>query len=108
MPTAKDASPTPARRRPNWNEISERVEPGKRLLKSNPEEYTTWVAQVRLMNQGEDLGQVEPWWPLTLREMHYNGWADGDFGTLLSLLGEGTQINARLSMPLRGSKRTSE
>jgi len=64
-------------------------------LETCPDSYLTLVAQLRLMNNGADLGQVEPWWPGTLRELHYDGWADGDFSTLLSLLGEGTCINER-------------
>ncbi len=42
------------------------------------------------MCNGADLGQIEPWNPFTLRETYYDGWADGDFGTLLNQLGEPT------------------
>jgi len=89
MTAAKKTEPI---RRPNWTEISEKKDSGIHLRKSSPEGYATWVSQIRLMSEGQDLGQVEPWWPLTLREMHYPGWANGDFETLLSLLGEGTRL----------------
>ena len=93
--TKKTAKPQPVKR-PNWSEISTRVEAGRQLQVTSPDEYGAWLNQVRLMSNGEDLGQVEPWWPATLREMHYEGWADGDFETILSLLGEGTRLNNKL------------
>ena len=75
-------------KRPNWGQIAEKAEHGKNLRKIRPGEYKEWLSAVKKMRDGGDCGQIEPWSPYTLRDVYYNGWADGDFGTLLSQLGE--------------------
>ena len=75
-------------KRPNWNQIQEKAEHGKQLKKTNPGMYREWLGAVKSMRNGGDCGQIEPWSPWSLRDTYYAGWADGDFGTLLSQVGE--------------------
>ena len=75
-------------RRPNWNQIQEKAEHGIKLRSDNPAMYEQWLGAVKKMRLGGDCGQIEPWSPYTLRDTYYAGWADGDFGTLLSQVGE--------------------
>ena len=75
-------------KRPNWEQITHKAEHGKSMRQTHPESYVEWLGAVKRMHKGEDLGQVEPWSPYTVRETYYPGWANGDFGTLLNQLGE--------------------
>jgi len=75
-------------KRPNWGQIQEKAEHGKQLKKTNPGMYREWLGAVKSMRNGGDCGQIEPWSPWSLRDTYYAGWADGDFGTLLSQVGE--------------------
>ena len=75
-------------KRPNWNQIQEKAEHGKQLKVKDPHMYREWVGAVKSMRNGGDCGQIEPWSPWSLRDTYYSGWADGDFGTLLSQVGE--------------------
>ena len=75
-------------KRPSWNQIQEKAEHGRNLKKNNANMYSEWLRAVKTMRNGGDCGQIEPWNPYTLRDTYYAGWADGDFGTLLSQLGE--------------------
>ena len=75
-------------KRPNWNQIQEKAEHGKQLKKRDPGMYREWLGAVKSMRNGGDCGQIEPWSPWSLRDTYYAGWADGDFGTLLSQVGE--------------------
>ena len=75
-------------KRPNWNQIQEKAEHGKQLKVKDPHMYREWVGAVKSMRMGGDCGQIEPWSPWSLRDTYYAGWADGDFGTLLSQVGE--------------------
>lgn len=76
------------KKRPNWNEIGDKAEWARDLAQKNPEEYSQWLRGVRRMQEGSDLGQVEPWSPYSVRDIYYEGWHDRDFGTLLNQLGE--------------------
>ena len=98
MPPTVEKQPVQFKRRPNWGEISAKADHGQKLRGDGEVVYKIWITQVRLMSEGSDLGQIEPWWPLTFREAHYDGWADGDFETLLSLLGEGTRIGEKCNV----------
>ena len=75
-------------RRPNWNQIQDKAEHGMRLKKNDPGMYREWLGAVKSMRDGGDCGQIEPWSPWSLRDTYYAGWADGDFSTLLSQVGE--------------------
>jgi len=75
-------------KRPNWGQIQEKAEHGKQLKETNPSMYREWLGAVKNMRMGGDCGQIEPWSPWSLRDTYYAGWADGDFGTLLSQVGE--------------------
>ncbi len=88
MSTIRQQSRT--KKRPNWGQITEKADYGRSLRVNSPETYEGWIANIRQMCNGADLGQIEPWNPFTLRETYYDGWADGDFGTLLNQLGEPT------------------
>ena len=98
----------PPKKRPNWSEISAKADFGKNLRREGDVEYKIWLTHMRLMSVGSDLGQIEPWWPLTFREIHYDGWADGDFETLLSLLGEGTRIGEKNNLHVISSSTNTE
>lgn len=78
----------PKTKRPTWNEIQEKAEHGRDLRAKDGDMYSQWLNAVRCMRNGGDCGQIEPWSPWSLRDTYYDGWADGDFGTLLSQLGE--------------------
>ena len=91
---------TPAlKKRPNWTQIQKKAEEAKELRKDNPAQYAEWVGAIREMNSGGDCGQIEPWSPWTLRDTYYDGWADGDFGTVLNMLGEGEPVNKHTQAP---------
>ena len=75
-------------KRPNWGQIQEKAEHGKKLKQNDPGMYREWLGAVKSMRNGGDCGQIEPWSPWSLRDTYYAGWADGDFGTLLSQVGE--------------------
>ncbi len=75
-------------KRPNWGQIQEKAEHGKKLKQNDPVMYREWLGAVKSMRNGGDCGQIEPWSPWSLRDTYYAGWADGDFGTLLSQVGE--------------------
>ena len=75
-------------RRPNWNQIQDKAEHGMRLKQNDPVMYSEWLNAVKSMRDGGDCGQIEPWSPWSLRDTYYAGWADGDFSTLLSQVGE--------------------
>tara|TARA_Y100001958_G_C21110009_1_gene457246 strand:+ start:197 stop:505 length:309 start_codon:yes stop_codon:yes gene_type:complete len=75
-------------KRPNWGQIQEKAEHGKQLKQNDPAMYREWLGAVKSMRDGGDCGQIEPWSPWSLRDTYYAGWADGDFGTLLSQVGE--------------------
>jgi len=75
-------------KRPNWGQIQEKAEHGKQLKETDPGMYREWLGAVKNMRNGGDCGQLEPWSPWSLRDTYYAGWADGDFGTLLSQVGE--------------------
>ena len=85
---SKPASAIKRKKRPNWNEIGDKAEWARQLEQKNPEEYSQWLHGVRRMQEGSDLGQVEPWSPYSVRDIYYEGWHDRDFGTLLNQLGE--------------------
>lgn len=82
----------PNKRRPNWHEISQKAEHGMSLKEKDRSMYEEWLRAVKTMHEGGDCGQIEPWSPFTLRDTYYDGWANGDFGTLLSQLGEATPL----------------
>ena len=86
MTTDTQKQPKPPKR-PNWGEISEKADYGRSLRTNSPDTYGEWISAIRQMNEGADLGQVEPWSPFSVRESYYAGWADCDFGTLLNQLG---------------------
>ena len=75
-------------KRPNWGQIQEKAEHGKQLKQNDPVMYREWLGAVKSMRNGGDCGQIEPWSPWSLRDTYYAGWANGDFGTLLSQVGE--------------------
>ena len=90
MATVNEQQPTKPKKRPNWGQITEKAEYGQSLRFNSPDAFIEWLKCIRQMSNGGDLGQVEPWSPFSVRETYYDGWADGDFGTLLSQLGEPT------------------
>ncbi len=75
-------------KRPNWGQIQEKAEHARKLKVENPRMYNEWLGAVKSMRKGGDCGLFEPWSPYTLRDVYYHGWANGDFGTLLSQVGE--------------------
>ena len=88
-----------SKKRPNWGQIAEKAEYGQSLRANSPDTYSSWIETIRQMSNGADLGQIEPWNPFTLRETYFEGWADGDFGTLLNQLGEPTPFSDNKPMP---------
>ena len=79
-------------KRPNWGQIVDKADHGRNLRRTSPDSYREWLNAIKRMHGGDDLGQVEPWSPFTLRDTYYAGWANGDFGTLLSQLGEAEPV----------------
>ena len=92
MITGNENDQQKPKRRPNWREISEKAEHGRSLRENDRSMYEEWLRSVKTMHGGGDCGQIEPWSPWSLRDTYYDGWADRDFGTLLSQLGEAEPI----------------
>jgi hypothetical protein len=103
MITGKESqriSHTPApKKRPNWSQIQKAADEAQALRTQNPEQYTQRIGAIREMHGGGDCGQIEPWSPFSLRDTYYDGWANGDFGTVLSMLGEGDPVNKHTQTP---------
>lgn len=88
MITGNEKDQQPKAKRPTWNQIQEKAEHGRKLRAKSSDMYSQWLNAVKSMRNGGDCGQIEPWSPWSIRETYYDGWADGDFGTLLNQLGE--------------------
>ena len=69
-------------------QINDLVTTLSRVRQDNPEDYPVRIKHYHDMLGGGDGGPWRSGAATSLRDLHYGGWKDEDFQTLLELLGE--------------------